>query len=112
MTRSVGFRWAPTESAACGGGNFFTGSHEDYHRSTDDAHTLDYAGLDRIVDLATAVTSNLVTRPDAPDFIRVKRVQQRGGGATMRIRIQRRRRESPSSIRWISRVTSGSSALR
>ena len=65
--------------------NFFTGSHEDYHRPTDDAHTLDYEGLDRIVDLATAVTSNLVTRPDAPDFIRVERVQQRGGGATMRI---------------------------
>ena len=65
--------------------NFFTGSHEDYHRPTDDADTLDYDGLDRIVDLATAVTSNLANRPDAPDFIRVERVQQRGGGATMRI---------------------------
>ncbi len=65
--------------------NFFTGSHEDYHRPTDDAHTLDYEGIDRIVDLAAAVTSNLVSRPDAPDFIRVERVQQRGGGATMRI---------------------------
>ena len=65
--------------------NFFTGSHEDYHRPTDDADTLDYEGLDRIAELATAVASNLVTRPDAPDFIRVERVQQRGGGATMRI---------------------------
>ena len=65
--------------------NFFTGSHEDYHRPTDDAHTLDYEGIDRIVDLATAVASNLVSRPEAPDFIRVERVQQRGGGATMRI---------------------------
>ena len=65
--------------------NFFTGSHEDYHRPTDDAHTLDYEGIDRIVDLAAAVTANLVNRPDAPDFIRVERAQQRGGGATMRI---------------------------
>ncbi len=65
--------------------NFFTGSHEDYHRPTDDAGTLDYEGLERIVDLATRVAANLVTRPDAPDFIRVERVQQRGGGATMRI---------------------------
>ena len=65
--------------------NFFTGSHEDYHRPTDDAHTLDYEGIDRIVDLATAVTANLANRPDAPDFIRVERAQQRGGGATMRI---------------------------
>ena len=65
--------------------NFFTGSHEDYHRPTDDAGTLDYEGLDRIVELATSVAANLVTRPDAPDFVRVERVQQRGGGATMRI---------------------------
>ena len=65
--------------------NFFTGSHEDYHRPTDDAGTLNYEGLDRIIDLGTAVTANLVTRPDAPEFIRVQEVQQRGGGATMRI---------------------------
>ena len=65
--------------------NFFTGSHEDYHRPTDDAHTLNYEGLDRIVDLATAVAADLVVRPDAPDFLRVEQVQQRGGGATMRI---------------------------
>ena len=65
--------------------NFFTGSHEDYHRPTDDAHTLNYEGLDRIVDLASAVAADLVVRPDAPDFVRVEEVQQRSGGATMRI---------------------------
>ena len=65
--------------------NFFTGGHDDYHRPTDDADTINYAGLDRIVELATAVAVRLVTRPAAPDFIRVEQVQQRGGGATMRI---------------------------
>ena len=66
--------------------NFFTGSHEDYHRPTDDAHTINYEGLDSIIELGTAVTANLVTRPEAPDFIRVQEVQQRtGGAATMRI---------------------------
>ena len=66
--------------------NFFTGSHEDYHRPTDDADTINYEGLDSIIELGTAVTANLVTRPDAPDFIRVQEVQQRtGGAATMRI---------------------------
>ena len=65
--------------------NFFTGSHEDYHRPTDDAHTINYGGLDRIVELATAVAADLLVRPDAPDFVRVEEVQQRGGGATMRI---------------------------
>ena len=65
--------------------NFFTGSHEDYHRPTDDADTLNYEGLDRIVDLATALAANLANRPDAPDYVRVRETQQRGGGATMRI---------------------------
>ena len=66
--------------------NFFTGSHEDYHRPTDDAHTLNYEGLDRIVDLATAVTADLLARPAAPDFVRVEDVQQgSSGAATMRI---------------------------
>ena len=65
--------------------NFFTGSHDDYHRPTDDADTINYDGLDRIAELGTAVAANLASRPDPPDFIRVERVQQRGGGATMRI---------------------------
>ena len=65
--------------------NFFTGSHEDYHRPTDDADTLNYEGLDRIVDLAAALAANLANRPDAPDYVRVREVRQRGGGATMRI---------------------------
>ena len=82
--------WLPTDVGSLNAAevpslNFFTGSHEDYHRPTDDADRLDYAGLDRIVDLATAVAANLAARPEAPDFIRVERVQQRGGGATMRI---------------------------
>ena len=64
--------------------NFFTGSHEDYHRPSDDAHTINYEGLDRIVELAAAVTADLLVRPEAPDFARVEEVQQRGG-ATMRI---------------------------
>ena len=81
--------WLPTDVGSLNAAdvpslNFFTGSHEDYHRPTDDADRLDYAGLDRIVDLATAVAANLAVRPEAPDFIRVERVQ-RGGGATMRI---------------------------
>lgn len=82
--------WLPTDVGSLNAAevpslNFFTGSHEDYHRPTDDADRLDYAGLDRIVDLAAAVAANLATRPEAPDFIRVEHVQQRGGGAAMRV---------------------------
>ena len=32
--------------------NFFTGSHENYHRPTDDAETLNYEGLERITKFA------------------------------------------------------------
>ena len=76
--------------------NFFTGSHEDYHRPTDDPDTLDYEGLDRIVDLATSVAENLVARPEPPDFIRVERVQQRG-----------RRRDDAHLHRYDSRLHPG-----
>ena len=62
---------------------FFTGSHEDYHRPTDDAHTLYYEGLDRIAELAAAVAARLVNRPDAPEFVRAE-PQLRPAGA-MRI---------------------------
>ena len=65
---------------------FFTGSHEDYHRPTDDADTLNYIGLDRIVELATAVAAQLANRPDAPDFMRAEpEVRPGGGRAVIRI---------------------------
>ena len=64
---------------------FFTGSHEDYHRPTDDAETLNFAGLDRIAELATAVAMRLAMRPDPPVFVRVEQPAQRGSQAVMRI---------------------------
>ena len=64
---------------------FFTGSHEDYHRPTDDADTVNYPGLDRIAELGTAVAVRLANRAEAPDFIKVEQDVQRGGQATMRI---------------------------
>ena len=64
---------------------FFTGSHEDYHRPTDDTDTLNYPGLERIAELATAVAVRLATRPDPPVFVRVEQPAQRGSQAVMRI---------------------------
>ena len=64
---------------------FFTGSHEDYHRPTDDAETLNFAGLDRIAELATAVAIRVATQPDPPVFVRVEQPAQRGSQAVMRI---------------------------
>ena len=64
---------------------FFTGSHEDYHRPTDDADTVNYPDLDRIAALGASVAARLASRTDPPDFIRVERSVQSAGQATMRV---------------------------
>ncbi len=64
---------------------FFTGSHEDYHRPTDDADTVNYPDLDRIAALGASVAARLASRTDPPDFIRVERSVQSTGQATMRV---------------------------
>ena len=64
---------------------FFTGSHEDYHRPTDDAAAVNYSDLDRITELGATVAARLATRAEAPDFIRVEQTGQQGGQTTLRI---------------------------
>ena len=65
---------------------FFTGSHSDYHRPTDDSEMLNYRGLDRIAELGTAVAERLTTQPGAPPpFVRVEEPARQGSQAVMRI---------------------------
>lgn len=64
--------------------NFFTGSHDDYHRPTDTADKLDYEGLERIAKFAMQIIGHLATAPERPDFSRVERKEQGGGRDTMR----------------------------
>ena len=64
---------------------FFTGSHEDYHRPTDDPDTLNYEGLDRIASLAAAVAERLANAEAPPEFVQVDRLATQGGQAVMRI---------------------------
>ena len=63
----------------------FTGSHEDYHRPTDDAETLNFPDLERIARYGAAVAARLVNVPAPPDFVMVERTGQQGGQAMMRI---------------------------
>ncbi|MBI4519651.1 MAG: M28 family peptidase [Gemmatimonadetes bacterium] len=42
--------------------HFFTNSHEDYHRPSDDWQKLNVEGLERIADLVTEVTLNVATQ--------------------------------------------------
>jgi hypothetical protein len=64
---------------------FFTGSHEDYHRPTDVASAINYTDLDRIAGFATAITERLLTRSDAPDFVKVEQTVLPAGQASLRI---------------------------
>jgi len=59
--------------------NFFTGSHEDYHRPTDKPDTLNYEGLERITKFARAIIADLAKGPDRPDYLTVARSDSGGG---------------------------------
>lgn len=64
--------------------NFFTGSHEDYHRPTDDTDTLNYEGLERISKFARGIVLDLLNGLDRPDYVKVERNDQAGGRENLR----------------------------
>ena len=63
----------------------FTGSHEDYHRPTDDAETVNYPDLGRIARYGAAVAARLANESEPPDFIKVEQTGQQGGQMAIRI---------------------------
>jgi len=65
--------------------NFFTGSHDDYHRPTDRAATLDYDGTERITRLAEGIILDLVKADTRPDYLAVAR-SDAGGGSRENLR--------------------------
>jgi hypothetical protein len=52
--------------------HFFTGTHPDYHRPTDDWDKLNISGMDRIVDLIEEVVANTDETPEPPNYLEVK----------------------------------------
>lgn len=60
--------------------SFFTGSHEDYNRPTDDPETLDYEGMARIAALGTAIVQDVVSAAERPDYLAVQNTSPAGGG--------------------------------
>lgn len=63
---------------------FFTGSHEDYHRPTDDPKNLNYSGLQRITQFAHALLSDLAKDREKPDYVKVERSTPAGGRENLR----------------------------
>ena len=65
--------------------NFFTGSHEDYHRPTDDADKINYDGMERISRFARGVLMDLLRAPERPDYVKVEGRASGGGRDTLRV---------------------------
>jgi len=57
---------------------FFTGSHEDYHRPTDTADTLDYEGAVRVAKFARYILAELESG-ERPPYAQVQRHESGGG---------------------------------
>lgn len=59
--------------------NFFTGSHDDYHRPTDTAEKLEYDGLQRIALFSQGIFLDLLHAAERPEYTRVEKSDSGGG---------------------------------
>jgi hypothetical protein len=60
--------------------HFFTGTHSDYHRPSDDVEKLNIPGMRRIAQAVTAAAISIATAPERPKYVEVKSNQFAGGG--------------------------------
>ncbi len=58
---------------------FFTGSHEDYHRPTDDADTINYEDLERISRFGALLAGRVANLETPPEFVAVARSSSPAG---------------------------------
>jgi Tol biopolymer transport system component len=62
----------------------FTGAHEDYHRPSDDADKVDFAGAERVARFAASLMDALARRGEPLDYVEVKREEEPGSRAGLR----------------------------
>jgi C-terminal processing protease CtpA/Prc len=65
--------------------SFTTGAHSDYHKPSDTADKINYEDLDRVVDLATAITRQLLDLDTPPQFTRVEQSAQTASRTGLRV---------------------------
>jgi hypothetical protein len=61
--------------------HFFTGTHRDYHRPSDDVDKLNVAGMRRVVELAATLVQTLAEQPQPPTYVEIRRIEQMGDPA-------------------------------
>jgi Zn-dependent M28 family amino/carboxypeptidase len=62
--------------------HFYTGSHEDYHRPTDDWEKLNIEGMMKVSDLVLAVIEKIASAQETPTFVRAPSTRTRSNPAT------------------------------
>lgn len=77
--------WGPSDHASFYGEgvpvlHFFTGSHGDYHKPSDDIDAVDEVGAARVGALAGRIALALVERPEPLSFVKVERPTRSRGG--------------------------------
>jgi hypothetical protein len=65
----------------------FTGSHQDYHRPTDVPSSINYPDLDRVARFTAILAQKVANLPQPPDFIKVQRTTDEGGGDRAALRV-------------------------
>ena len=65
--------------------SFTTGAHTDYHKPSDTADKVNYEDLDRIVDLATSITRQLLDLDAPPQFTKVDQSSQTASRTGLRV---------------------------
>jgi len=65
--------------------NFTTGAHTDYHKPSDTADKINYEDLDRVVDLAAAITRQLLELDSPPQFTKVEQSSQTPSRTGLRV---------------------------
>ena len=52
--------------------HFFTGTHNDYHRPSDDVEKINVQGMQRVADMVTDIVEQLAVVADRPEYVEVK----------------------------------------
>jgi Zn-dependent M28 family amino/carboxypeptidase len=60
--------------------HFFTGTHSDYHKPSDDVDKINFAGAATVAGIALRVVHTLATEDMKPDYIKVARTANARGG--------------------------------
>lgn len=66
--------------------NFFTGSHQEYHRPADLPESINYQDLKRVAQFGALLSEKLANLDGPPEFVKVARTKQEGGSRdTLRV---------------------------